>query len=131
MDRKTQIASILSHYIQVAWNNSGAKWEVENQEEIEELARVIVEDPRIASVGTGACICAASPEWQENAAKRMGYECWLDEWERGKAGVATLDHRCAQHGEHAQPRLWGRHKTLVLEVNAKQWLALGVTYAKE
>lgn len=37
---------------------------------------------------------------------------------------ALLDHRCPEHGEKAQPRVWGRHKELELEVTAWQWQTL-------
>lgn len=131
MTRIEQITSILSHYIEVSWNQSGAQWEPVNRVEIEELARLIVEDPRIGSTGDGCCICAASPDWQEQSAKRMGFDSWLDESKKGRAGEAQLDHRCPWHGEQAQPRLWGRNRTLVLSVSAKQWASLGVVYAVE
>lgn len=133
MKREEQIASILSHYIQVAWNSAGAKWEPENQEEVEQLAKLICDDPRIGRVGDGRCICTASPQWQENSSRRMGYESWYDEFQKNgsRAGLAVLDHRCVQHGSEAQPRLWGRNKGLTLGVNAKEWISLGVTYTVE
>lgn len=35
-----------------------------------------------------------------------------------------LDHRCPQHGEKAQPAVWGRHKDLELIVTIAQYEAL-------
>jgi hypothetical protein len=35
-----------------------------------------------------------------------------------------LDHRCPQHGEKAQPAVWGRHKDLELIVTIAQYEVL-------
>lgn len=77
--------------------------------------------------GTGACICMRSPEGAEAECKRM-----TTTWETESKGrypiVAYLDHRCALHGEKAQPALWGRNKDKELAVSYAQWASLGVTY---
>jgi hypothetical protein len=72
--------------------------------------------------GTGACICQWSPEKAREHCKATMQN--FDVYE----GSMILDHRCAHHGEKAQPSLWGRHKTLELQVTPAQWLALGVEY---
>lgn len=130
-NREEKIAQLLGHYLEVAWTKAGVRFDDDNRREVRELAGLIATVDPIGQRGNGGCICTATPAWQEQSAKRMGFESWLDEAKKGRAGVAQLDHRCPEHGERAQPRLWGRHKTLVLEVSAKEWNSLGVTYPEK
>lgn len=133
MNKREQAVAIFKHYFIAAFTGSNQLWREENSQEVSQLVDILLTTDigPIGRPGSGICICRASPEWQENAARRMGFKNWLDEWSRGKAGVATLDHRCSKHGEAAQPKLWGRHKTLELPITANQWDSLGVTYETE
>lgn len=72
--------------------------------------------------GTGVCICQQSPDMLRRMAAN-----WNEPIEKVNANM-LLDHRCAKHGEKAQPTLWGRHKELQLSVTWAQWESLGVTY---
>lgn len=72
--------------------------------------------------GSGACICRWSPEQAKAHCVRV-----FEEFET-YTGTMKLDHRCAWHGAEAQTKLWGRHKTLELEVTSLQWSSLGVEY---
>jgi hypothetical protein len=72
--------------------------------------------------GSGACVCQWSPE------KARAHCAHLKETFEAYEGNLILDHRCDKHGEKAQPKLWGRNKTLELHVTSRQWLALGVEY---
>lgn len=72
--------------------------------------------------GSGACICQWPPD------KARAHCAHHKETFEAYEGKLILDHRCDQHGEKAQPKLWGRNKTLELHVTSKQWLALGVEY---
>lgn len=74
--------------------------------------------------GTGACVCPNSPERVRQMA-----ELWHETFDTVKLNI-ILDHRCAHHGERAQPTLWGRHKEKELVVTAAQWNSLGVTYTE-
>lgn len=85
---------------------------------MDEIQRAAIDELR----GTGACVCKYSPERRKADAARMHES--FDAWN----GCMTLDHRCAHHGEKAQAKLWGRHKTVELDVTAAQWLSLGVDY---
>lgn len=71
--------------------------------------------------GTGICICMIPPEYLHKMARE-----WHDKFETVNLKMC-LDHRCPEHGEKAQPALWGRHKDMELSVTAQQWLSLGVT----
>lgn len=72
--------------------------------------------------GSGACICQWPPEKARVHCEQtyQAFEVY--------GGALILEHRCDKHGERAQPKLWGRNKTLELHVTPKQWLALGVEY---
>jgi len=72
--------------------------------------------------GTGACICRRNP-------KSLLADCerWMELPAITKS-VMVFDHRCPEHGERAQPRLWGRHKEKELTVTWAQWDSLGITY---
>lgn len=72
--------------------------------------------------GSGTCICQHSPKMMKRQA-----ELWHEPFEQLK-GNMVLDHRCPFHGQEAQPKLWGRHKTLELSVSPAQWISLGVEY---
>jgi hypothetical protein len=71
--------------------------------------------------GTGACICKHSPEmWQK---------AYGDDFTTAIPHInIMLDHRCAQHGQSAQPSLWGRNKGLEFVCTPKEWASLGITY---
>lgn len=89
---------------------------LELQAAIDELVLAAVDD----IVGTGACICAMPPgNSVHNRARGLGPFNML------------LDHRCALHGEKAQPQLWGRHKDLELLITPDQWDALGIKQPDE
>ena len=72
--------------------------------------------------GTGACICQHPP------AKFL--QMWGTVKIEPREGTMILDHRCPEHGEVAQPALWGRYKTKELQVTREQWNSLGVEYVK-
>lgn len=76
--------------------------------------------------GTGACICKASPALQWRSAFRM-----IEDPRASKHYPLMLDHRCAHHGEEAQPKLWGRMKDKELLVTWAQWDSLGIAYTPE
>lgn len=128
MSREERIARLLTHYFECAWNAGNLGFDRDNRAEIRELASLIctLPDSVEGQPGDGSCICAASPEYQEIASKRMGFTDWVRH-----GGKAILDHRCPKHGEAAQPRIWGRHKERTLPVTAVQWRSLGVTYPEK
>lgn len=70
--------------------------------------------------GTGACICQHGPE--------NFYRMWGHAKIEPREGNMIFDHRCAKHGEKAQPALWGRHREKELSVSREQWESLGVEY---
>lgn len=81
----------------------------------------------IGKPGSGACICQASPEQREKDCVRQS-STWAVE-SKGRFPIsAMLDHRCPQHGEKAQPLLWGRHRDKELHVTHAQWASLGIIY---
>lgn len=71
--------------------------------------------------GTGACICFNT---EDVIQRKHTVEEWL-----AKGYNIRLDHRCAHHGQLAQPALWGRHKDLSLLITFAEWNSLGVTHS--
>lgn len=72
--------------------------------------------------GTGKCFCRVSPEYLQQRAEKL--QCTLLALDMN----LIIDHRCPEHGEKAQPALWGRHTDKELVVTASQWLSLGVVH---
>ena len=123
--RKEQIASYLTHYFEAVWRHSGMHWEADNAAEIDSLADLIVWQPvdlDAPMAGNGKCVCTQSPERVRKTAA-----AWGEPFSTVNLNL-VLDHRCPKHGEAAQPKLWGRHKTLELVVTPAVWESLGVTY---
>lgn len=131
MSRQQQITQLLEHYFSAVWIKAGMAWDSGNRAEIRELGEALSKPPVgwVQGVpGSGVCVCKFSPEAQEDWARRSGYASWLARDQKEGAGAAELDHRCPRHGNEAQPAVWGRHKTLTLQVTAKEWDSLGVRH---
>lgn len=87
--------------------------------------RVAALERQAGQKGTGECICKGSPAWRWR-------ECYRTVEDPRGGGAKhcnlILDHRCPQHGEKAQPALWGRHKDKELLVTWAEWDSLGICY---
>ena len=64
------------------------------------------------------CICAITPEQAAHQQEVNPSDTYPMK--------ALLDHRCPEHGEKAQPAVWGRHKELMLPVSVEEWRVLHV-----
>jgi len=99
--------------------SSGKSWGKRNQADVETLVdNLLPLETANVVPGTGECICDVPPK------RLLSHPD--PEWAKKNQNL-SLDHRCAIHGEKAQPAVWGRHKELQLSVPWNVWESLGVS----
>ena len=95
------------------------------EQRIAELEKQMTQAMQVGYRAPGPCFCPASPAARQTHMERMRE--WPDQ-RFNESWELILDHRCPEHGERAQPRVWGRHRELVLRVNFRVWESLSVNY---